>query len=668
MRSSVVRMNPHRHVAFHDTPIGRLNSTQCSARVKRARLWAAGVCRAGQESRAAHLMMLRHLKTPDFRFEDVDEAFDGSARAGPSIAALGRAITVTEAAALTVQGGLTIAHASSGALAQFTENGSELRVVYAVGSMATVVPAEQRPLALSARFPLVDAVRLRRELWIANAAELNQQYPELAPEWGAQSWAVLPLIIDDVVLGAVRWSFPFSRPEHGFSARERACLRELVEAASFALHRATLYETERKARAIAEIAQCETLVRLEAVTRERDQIIAEQRLWHAQGKLVEQRELLAQVGRILDSTPDINLALRRVAARSTPLLGDWSQLQLSDAHNRVHLDAKPVVVTPLLVTSKPRRGVGVRALRSLYHKGLRSVMFVPLRFRGRTLGSLTIGSADPARRYDGADVELAIEIGRRCAMSAEYSRQCNAARRAPQTQEDFVAATSHELRRPLSHIKGFISTLRTPATVWDAKSRDDFLAEIEHEADRLTNLVESLLDLSRTDSGGLDRENWSATAPVALIAAGIDRVRGSLGEHTVEIQVADDVPLVWVNASEVERVLANLLENAAKYSPPSAPIGVVARSLGDTVNLRVEDRGLGIPADHIERIFEPFFREPTGGYPAKPGTGLGLAICRSIIRAQDGQIWAEQRPGGGAAFVFTLPIAQAEAIGGKCTR
>jgi two-component system sensor histidine kinase KdpD len=134
-------------------------------------------------------------------------------------------------------------------------------------------------------------------------------------------------------------------------------------------------------------------------------------------------------------------------------------------------------------------------------------------------------------------------------------------------------------------------------------------------------------------------------------------MRGSLGDHGLDIQLPDDLPPVWVDASQVERVIANLLDNAAKYSPPGQPIGVVGRLTSDGVGLRIEDRGLGIPAEHAERIFDPFFREPTAGYPAKPGTGLGLAICRSIIRAHGGQIWAEQRVGGGAAFVFTLPVA-----------
>jgi two-component system, OmpR family, sensor histidine kinase KdpD len=164
--------------------------------------------------------------------------------------------------------------------------------------------------------------------------------------------------------------------------------------------------------------------------------------------------------------------------------------------------------------------------------------------------------------------------------------------------------------------------------------------------------------MSRNESGGLDPSVRSVTPLRAIVEAGVDRVRTSLVDHGLDLQLPDDLPPVCVDASQVERVIANLLDNAAKYSPPAEPIRVSGRVLGDAVGLRVEDRGRGIPPEHTERIFEPFFREPTGGYPSKPGTGLGLAICRSIIRAHNGQIWAEPRSGGGAAFVFTLPIAK----------
>lgn len=231
------------------------------------------------------------------------------------------------------------------------------------------------------------------------------------------------------------------------------------------------------------------------------------------------------------------------------------------------------------------------------------------------------------------------------------------AERAKQAREEFVAATSHELRTPLSHIKGFVSTLRTADTMWDPNTREDFLAEIEQEADRLGLLVETLLDLSRIDLGGLDKMQRLPTFPVVLVAGGIDRVQPTLDDRPLDIQIPTDLPQVWADASYIERVIANLLDNAAKYSPPNEPIAIVASISGRFVLFRVEDRGLGIPLEHLDRIFEPFFREPTGPYPRKPGTGLGLAICRSIIRSHRGRIWAEQRPGGGAVLSFTLPIA-----------
>jgi two-component system sensor histidine kinase KdpD len=163
--------------------------------------------------------------------------------------------------------------------------------------------------------------------------------------------------------------------------------------------------------------------------------------------------------------------------------------------------------------------------------------------------------------------------------------------------------------------------------------------------------------MSRIDSEGFDPAARTAVAPALLVTAGIDRLGSQRGEHPIELHIADDLPAAWVDPSQIERVIANLLDNASKYSPPNEPIAIIARLKDSTISIRIEDRGLGIPPGDIERIFEPFFREPTGGYPAKPGSGLGLAICRSIVRAQNGRIWAEQRAGGGAAFEFTLPIA-----------
>jgi two-component system sensor histidine kinase KdpD len=319
--------------------------------------------------------------------------------------------------------------------------------------------------------------------------------------------------------------------------------------------------------------------------------------------------------------------------------------------------SRPTVIPN--ITEAVTRSIGLPTwfVDWLSEQGLVNVVVVPLLVHGRTVGTITLASRDETRRYDAADLALATALGRRCAAAVDYSRLAASAQEAAQAHEDFVASTSHELRTPLSHIKGFVSTLRTTDMDWDSETRGDFLGEIEREADRLTRLVENLLDMSRINSASPDTTPRAAHSPVALVAAGTDRVGGSIGDHQLEIEVPEDLPLVWVEASQVERVVANLLDNAGKYSPAGQPIRVIGQPTGDTVTIRVEDRGMGVPLEHLERIFEPFYREPTDGYPPKPGTGLGLAICRSIVSAQGGIIWAEPRVGGGSAFVFTLPVA-----------
>jgi signal transduction histidine kinase len=631
-------------------------------------------------------MILGQLTKPQQQFQYVGSAIDSSARVRQVIANLLRAVTANQVAATLIEGGMTSVDANSGAVVLLTDDRRALRLVHAVGRMAKAVHHERR-FSLSTNFPLAEVVRSRQELWLTSPEALIAHYPDLEPEEGACSWAVLPLLVDSVVLGAVGWSFS----KRGITADERAQLRTLSQAGGDAMYRAGLYDAERRARAEAEIARHNLANELASAEAERAKLLAAHAVFAAEADQDSRREeLLALANDILDGVEDASEALQRVARVSLPHLGHWCEIDVLDDNNRLqrvgiaHVDpakdralreterpnpsarprlprslreGRPRVICSL--TDGPTRAIGVpvRLLRSLRMVGLNRLMIVPLRIRGRTLGTLTFASEDLARTYSEADVALGMELGRRCAAAVEFSRLYDTAQQAAEAREEFVAATSHELRTPLSHIKGFVSTLRTTDTVWDRETHDDFLAEIEREADRLARLVENLLEMSRIDSGGLDKAARTPTYLNGLIAAGVDRVRGSLGEHPLEVQSPEDLPPVLVDGSQVERVIANLLENAAKYSPPCEPIGIIGRLAGDFVSVRIEDRGLGIPPEHVERIFEPFFREPTAGYPAKPGTGLGLAICRSIIRAQEGRIWAENRVGGGAAFVFTLPVA-----------
>jgi signal transduction histidine kinase len=591
-------------------------------------------------------------------------------------ARLARAVTSTQVAGVLVEAGLDAVGAISGALVMLTDDRRELRLIHAVGHMPERSRRDQR-FPLTARFPLVEAVRSERELWLATAEDLISMFPELVPEPGACAWAVLPLIVDGMILGAVGWSFA----ARGFTVAQRAALCSLARAGGEALFRAGLYEVEQRAQVEAENERHTLSVQLATAVGEK-----------TEAELARRRDaLMAEVSNLLDSASDA-AALSTVARLSLPLLGHWCAINVlddsGDGHLRLaasaHADpdkegvirhasrarggitgrltrslsaGKAALIPNLALGSSRGTGLSVNQVRYLRQIELSRILVVPMRFQGRTLGTVIFGAEGGVGRYDAAQVALAQRFARRCAASIAYRELHDRAQKAAQAREDFVALTSHELRTPLSHIKGFVSTLRTTDTDWDPATRDDFLAEIENEADRLATLIENLLNMSRIDSTGQDPAARSATQPEMLVAAGVDRVRGSLGDHPLEIDIEHDLPAVWVDSSQVERVIANLLDNAVKYSPPAEPIGLSAHLAGDEVCLRIEDRGLGIPLAHVERIFEPFFREPTAGYPAKPGTGLGLAICRSIVRAQQGRIWAEQRPGGGAAFVFTLPVA-----------
>ena len=606
--------------------------------------------------------MLGRSITPRIDAHHVAQPVDRSITVQSVLAKLDRAVTSAQVARTLVEAGVSSTNASSGMLVLLTDDRRELHVVYATDDMTDSSNTARR-LALTANAPLAEVVRSRRELWVASPEELIRRFPDAALRADEAPWAVLPLLIDNVILGAVGWSFR----RRALTSAECAYLRALGHVGGVALYRAGLFDAERRSRTEAELA------RWEVMRRDR---------------------LMAQVSATLDATSDrasLDAALASIARLMLRVFGECCVIDLLDDRGRVqpatvaHVDpakgqilrdaeqrygatgrklprglshGKPALITVPDGGARSQAEFGVWRARLLCQLGLRRVLVIPLRIHGHTVGTLGVASENISRTYSTDDLKLADRVARRCAASLEYSRMRDMAEQANQAREAFVATTAHELRTPLSHIKGFVSTLRLTDAEWDPNTRSDFLAEIEQEADRLTQLVETLLDLSRIDADGLDPTARAATPPAAIIEAGVARVRSSLGDHPLDVQIPEAAPPVWVDASQVERVVVNLLENAAKYSPSTEPIGVIVRLAGKAVVVRIEDRGLGIPAEDLERIFEPFFREPTGGYPAKPGKGLGLAICRSIIQSHKGRIWAEQRQGGGAAFVFTLPVAK----------
>ncbi|MGA4839117.1 ATP-binding protein [Streptomyces sp. G45] len=213
-----------------------------------------------------------------------------------------------------------------------------------------------------------------------------------------------------------------------------------------------------------------------------------------------------------------------------------------------------------------------------------------------------------------------------------------------------LAAVSHDLRTPLAGIKAAVSSLRSEDVEWSEEDQAELLEGIEAGADRLDHLVGNLLDMSRLQTGTvapLVREiDLDEVVPMAL---------GGVPDGSVDLDIPEDLPMVAVDKGLLERAVANIVENAVKYAPEDAPVLVAASSLADRVELRVVDRGPGVPDEAKDRIFEPFQRY--GDAPRGSGVGLGLAVARGFVESMGGTLNAEDTPGGGLTMVLTLKVA-----------
>ena len=228
-------------------------------------------------------------------------------------------------------------------------------------------------------------------------------------------------------------------------------------------------------------------------------------------------------------------------------------------------------------------------------------------------------------------------------------------------KSDLLSNVSHELRSPLTSVKGIISSLLQEDIHWDDETRKMLLIGISEETDRLASLVTNLLNMSKLEAGvwrpEKDRCNLSE-----MIAETIERQKWVYKNHVFETELEADLPEVAADSNQIKQVLVNLLENAAAYSDEGTKIVVRARRTDGEVEVSVSDLGVGIAPEELEKVFNKFYR---GAQKRRRpgGTGLGLAICQSIITAHGGRIWAESELGHGSTFYFILPASQASETG-----
>ena len=286
-------------------------------------------------------------------------------------------------------------------------------------------------------------------------------------------------------------------------------------------------------------------------------------------------------------------------------------------------------------------------------------LYLPLVGARGAVGVLGIRPAQPRRLLAPEQVHLLETFASQTALGieraalAEEAQQAQVQIETERLRNSLLSSVSHDLRTPLTAIAGAASSLLEEHTRSTRQRATNCCQTIAEEADRLNRLVSNLLEMTRLESGAVQvHKEWQPLEEV--VGAALTRLEAQLADRPLTTHLPADLPLVPLDSVLIEQVLINLLDNAIKYTPPGSPIMLSAWATEGAVTVEVADQGPGLPPGDEQRIFEKFYRVRARQRPS--GAGLGLTICRGIVAAHGGHIWAENRPGGGTAFRFTLPL------------
>jgi PAS domain S-box-containing protein len=338
----------------------------------------------------------------------------------------------------------------------------------------------------------------------------------------------------------------------------------------------------------------------------------------------------------------------------------FEELAVSDLFH----PAKPVVITE--IANDERLTNTARCL--LQEREIQTVAFFPMVALGDWLGCLLIffpqeKHFDPvALRHIKVLVDQATITLYNLQLLEIEAESRYEAERANEIKTRFLAMISHELRTPLTSIKGFTTTLLADDVTWEPAEQRDFVLTIQQEANRLQELIDHLLDLSRLEAGMLPIVLEAHTLQEIIVDV-LPQFQVMTQKHTLSFRVPADLPPVLVDAKRIAQVLANLVHNAAMYAPDGTEIILVAGVRGGWIRVSVIDQGPGIPPVERKHVFQPFRRgiheenEIGNSIRTGKGAGLGLAICKGLVEAHGGRIWIKKQAAPGTTISFTIPLA-----------
>jgi two-component system sensor histidine kinase KdpD len=406
--------------------------------------------------------------------------------------------------------------------------------------------------------------------------------------------------------------------------------------------------------------------------RERETAALAEASWAVASQLDRDRALAEVLRRITEVVP-VRAAAILTQEKGTPrLLAQWGEERLPDFSTGMARAALQLV----LEESKP---VAWGGNRRHWEKALAGssprvagtpsdAAYLPLTMDHRVLGVLYL-ELPPEPEIPAQERRVVESLANHAAVALERERLARSAAAARALAEAdrlktaLLSMVSHDFRSPLASIKASVTGLLQEGTPWEPEAQRELLQGIDHETDRLNRMVGSILALSRLEADAW-RPQCEATPPVELVGAALDAF-GPEENRRIRVTVDHSLVELWVDPAQMVQVLANLLDNALKYAPPSSEVELSVLSRDGAAVLEVADRGPGLPKGEEQRVFEPFYRAPEFRESALPGMGIGLAICRGLVEAHGGQLTAANREGGGAVFQVSLPSVKEEKRTGR---
>lgn len=588
---------------------------------------------------------------------DVERAAARTRRLQALTGALLRAMTPVQVGQVIVARGAAAVDADAALLGLLSPDGKTVRLESAAGYDDATLE-RWRLLPLDAPVPLAVSIRTAEPMWMPDLEDTGEHFPAADGASGHHTWAVLPLTLREHPIGALALGFASTVT---FTDDDRAFLGLLAQQCAQALDRARLHLAERGARVRAEFAERQLSFLAEASARLAASFDYETTLasvaqlivrdladWctiHVLDETAAQVRLIALAHR----DPDRVALIRDMEARYPP------RPDANAGTSRVIATGEPVLVPRFdnaLLRERAHDDDHLALLRSLAPG---SEICVPVRLRERVLGAIRIVADGSGRRYTNTDLALAEELAARAAQAIDNARLYENTREASQAKSDFLGIMSHELRTPLNAILGYadLVLLGVPEPVGDKARRH--IERVRTAAQHLLQLVDEVLSYARLEAGKeVARVERVDIGTVIQESAALVRPLADRKGLALRIRLPDPPVQVETDGWKVRQILANLATNAAKFTS-EGEIEITA-AVSRNVRIEVRDTGIGIPPEHLEHVFEPFWQVEHSATRRFGGTGLGLGVARRLARLLGGDVTVRSTPGAGSTFTLMLPL------------